>query len=49
MIDWDNELKTQPSFLASLSDEIALHILEEPLNVLNSQTTLTQLKEKSGF
>ena len=33
MIDWHTELKTQPPFLTSLSDEEVLHILEEPLNV----------------
>ena len=33
MIDCDTELKTQPPFLASLSDEEVLYILEEPLNV----------------
>ena len=48
MINWDTELKTQPIFLTSLSDEEILHILEESLNVLKWQTTLKQFKEKSG-
>ena len=33
MIEWDYELKTQPPFLTSVSDEEVLCILEEPLNV----------------
>ena len=31
MIDWDSELKTEPPFLTSLSDEKVLGILENPL------------------
>ena len=34
MIDWDTELKTEPPFLTSLSDEEVLGILEKPLSVL---------------
>ena len=33
MIDWDTELKTEPPFLTSLSDEEVLGILEKPLSV----------------
>ena len=33
MIDWDTELKTEPLFLTSLSDEEVLGILEKPLSV----------------
>ena len=33
MIDWDTELKIEPPFLTSLSDEEALGILEKPLSV----------------
>ena len=35
MIDWDTELKTEPPFLTSLSDEEVLGILEKLLSVLN--------------
>ena len=33
MIDWDTELKTEPSFLTSFSDEGVLGILKKPLSV----------------
>ena len=33
MIDWDTELKTEPPFLTSLSDEKVLGVLEKPLSV----------------
>ena len=33
MIDWDTELKTDPPFLTSLSDEKVLAILEKPMSV----------------
>ena len=33
MIDWNTELKTEPPFLTSLSDEEVLGILEKPLSV----------------
>ena len=33
MIDWDTELKIEPPFLTSLSDEEVLGILEKPLSV----------------
>ena len=33
MIDWDTELKIEPPFLTSLSDEKVLGILEKPLSV----------------
>ena len=34
MIHWDTELKTEPLFLTSLSDEEVFGILEKPLSVL---------------
>ena len=33
MIDWDTELKTEPPFSISLSDEKVLGVLEKPLSV----------------
>ena len=33
IIDWDTELKTEPQFLTSLSDEEVLGILEKPLSI----------------
>ena len=33
MTDWDTELKTEPPFFTSLSDEKVLGILEKPLSV----------------
>ena len=33
MIEWDTELKTEPPFLTSFSDEKVLGILEKPLSV----------------
>ena len=35
IIDWDTELNTEPPFLASLSDEEVLGILEKPLSIPN--------------
>ena len=46
MINWNEEFRTEPPFIASLSDEELLHIINTPLEVPKWPNKNKQLKEQ---
>ena len=46
MINWNEEFRTEPPFIASLSDEELLHIINTPSKYRNGLITHKQLKEQ---